>query len=103
MADHRYDPREIEPRWQRVWNDEGTWEVSNDEDSEERERSYVLEMLPYPSGEPHIGHLKNYALGDAIAHFQRRIGQRVLREVEPLSSAHRRAAAQAIDIIGPSA
>ena len=35
-------------------------------------------MLPYPSGEPHIGHLKNYALGDAIAHFHRRIGQRVL-------------------------
>ena len=43
-----------------------------------REKSYVLEMLPYPSGEPHIGHLKNYALGDAIAHFHRRIGRRVL-------------------------
>ena len=42
------------------------------------EKSYILEMLPYPSGEPHIGHLKNYALGDAIAHFHRRIGQRVL-------------------------
>ena len=42
------------------------------------EKSYVLEMLPYPSGEPHIGHLKNYALGDAIAHFHRRTGQRVL-------------------------
>ena len=42
------------------------------------EKSYVLEMLPYPSGEPHIGHLKNYALGDAIAHFHRRTGRRVL-------------------------
>ena len=42
------------------------------------EKSYVLEMLPYPSGEPHIGHLKNYALGDAIAHFHRRIGRQVL-------------------------
>src|SRR5581483_842845 len=40
--------------------------------------SYVLEMLPYPSGEPHIGHLKNYALGDAIAHFHRRTGRHVL-------------------------
>ena len=40
--------------------------------------SYVLEMLPYPSGEPHIGHLKNYAVGDAVAHFQRRTGRRVL-------------------------
>ena len=43
-----------------------------------RHKSYVLEMLPYPSGEPHIGHLKNYALGDAIAHFHRRTGHRVL-------------------------
>ena len=43
-----------------------------------REKSYVLEMLPYPSGEPHIGHLKNYSLGDAIAHFHRRTGRRVL-------------------------
>ena len=42
------------------------------------QKSYVLEMLPYPSGEPHIGHLKNYALGDAIAHFHRRTGRRVL-------------------------
>ena len=40
--------------------------------------SYVLEMLPYPSGEPHIGHLKNYAVGDAVAHFHRRTGRRVL-------------------------
>ena len=55
----------------------GTWEVSN-EPAGEAEKSYVLEMLPYPSGEPHIGHLKNYALGDAIAHFHRRTGHRVL-------------------------
>src|SRR5207248_11551783 len=40
--------------------------------------SYVLEMLPYPSGEPHIGHLKTYSVGDAIAHFHRRMGRRVL-------------------------
>jgi leucyl-tRNA synthetase len=76
MADRRYEPRQIEPKWQELWERERTWEVSNDQD--ERDRSYVLEMLPYPSGEPHIGHLKNYALGDAIAHFHRRIGRRVL-------------------------
>src|ERR1700744_4812061 len=94
MAEHRYDPHEIEPRWQAVWAAERTWEVSNDEQSDAAHRaapgpgraastagsssSYVLEMLPYPSGEPHIGHLKCYALGDAIAHYHRRLGKRVL-------------------------
>jgi leucyl-tRNA synthetase len=73
---YRYDPKQIEPRWQRVWSEEGTWEVSNDDDG--HERAYVLEMLPYTSGEPHIGHLKNYSIGDAVAHFQRRKGLRVL-------------------------
>src|SRR3954453_16994816 len=76
MAEHRYDPAEIEPRWQRVWADERTWEVGNEPDGSET--SYVLEMLPYPSGEPHIGQLKNYTIGDAVAHFHRRIGKRVL-------------------------
>src|SRR4051812_27269741 len=76
MADHRYDPREIEPRWQQVWDREHAWEVSNEPD--ERPKAYVLEMLPYPSGEPHIGHLKTYSVGDAIAHFRRRNGYRVL-------------------------
>src|SRR5215472_4027847 len=76
MADRRYEPKQIEPKWQDLWARDGTWEVSNKPD--DREKSYILEMLPYPSGEPHIGHLKNYALGDAIAHFHRRIGQRVL-------------------------
>ncbi len=77
MPDRRYDPARIEPRWQEVWSRENTWEVSN-VDIDPREKSYVLEMLPYPSGEPHIGHLKNYALGDAIAHFHRRTGRHVL-------------------------
>jgi leucyl-tRNA synthetase len=76
MTDHRYDPKEIEPRWQRVWAEEHTWEVSNEPDP--RPKSYVLEMLPYPSGEPHIGHLKVYSVGDAMAHFHRRTGHRVL-------------------------
>jgi leucyl-tRNA synthetase len=86
MSEHRYDPQEIEPRWQRLWAEERTWEVVNLEEGEapntaranEPASSYVLEMLPYPSGEPHIGHLKCYALGDAIAHFHRRLGKRVL-------------------------
>jgi leucyl-tRNA synthetase len=72
----RYDPKTIEPKWQKIWADEHTWEVSNEPD--DRPRAYVLEMLPYPSGEPHIGHLKTYSVGDAVAHFSRRNGQRVL-------------------------
>src|SRR2546421_4921243 len=76
MSERRYEPKQLEPKWQELWAREGTWEVSNEPD--DRVKSYVLEMLPYPSGEPHIGHLKNYALGDAIAHYHRRLGQRVL-------------------------
>jgi len=78
MSERRYDPDRIEPKWQALWAQEGTWEVSNDLAEGDAPKSYVLEMLPYPSGEPHIGHLKNYALGDAIAHFHRRTGHRVL-------------------------
>jgi leucyl-tRNA synthetase len=82
MAEYRYDPKEIEPRWQRVWADERTWEVPNPRPGTARSgdapNSYVLEMLPYPSGEPHIGHLKVYSVGDAVAHFHRRTGRRVL-------------------------
>jgi leucyl-tRNA synthetase len=77
----RYDPEEIEQRWQAVWEDERTWEVPNPgapEFDPARPKAYVLEMLPYPSGEPHVGHLKNYALGDAIAHYRRRRGFRVM-------------------------
>ncbi|MGN6187440.1 MAG: leucine--tRNA ligase [Conexibacter sp.] len=76
MSDLRYDPKTIEPKWQETWARERTWEVSNSPDG--RDSYYVLEMLPYPSGEPHMGHLKNYSLGDAVAHFNRRIGRRVL-------------------------
>ncbi|MDX6723742.1 MAG: leucyl-tRNA synthetase, partial [Solirubrobacteraceae bacterium] len=82
MAEYRYDPKEIEPRWQRVWADERTWEVENPrpgaDGADELPKSYVLEMLPYPSGEPHIGHLKVYSVGDAVAHFHRRTGRHVL-------------------------
>jgi leucyl-tRNA synthetase len=77
----RYEPHEIERRWQAVWQDEGTWEVPNPGEpgfDDSKPKSYILEMLPYPSGEPHVGHLKNYSLGDAIAHFRRRNGYQVI-------------------------
>jgi leucyl-tRNA synthetase len=76
-----YEPKAIERKWQQVWADERTWEVPNPgrpgfDDS--KPKAYVLEMLPYPSGEPHVGHLKCYAVGDAIAHLRRRQGFQVL-------------------------
>jgi leucyl-tRNA synthetase len=77
----RYDARAIERRWQESWEREGTWQVPNPGDpgfDPDMPESYVLEMLPYPSGEPHIGHLKNYSMGDALAHYRRRRGMRVL-------------------------
>ena len=77
----RYEPREIEAKWQRLWKDEGTWEVPNPGRpgfDAEKPKAYVLEMLPYPSGEPHVGHLKCYSVGDAIAHFRRRNGFEVI-------------------------
>src|SRR4051794_37430011 len=73
----RYDPQAIERKWQLVWEAENTWVVANPgspEFDESKPKSYVLEMLPYPSGEPHVGHLKTYSVGDAIAHFRRRRG-----------------------------
>jgi leucyl-tRNA synthetase len=76
-----YDPKTIERKWQRVWAEEKTWEVPNPGQpgfDPEKPKSYVLEMLPYPSGEPHVGHLKCYAVGDAIAHFRRRHGFEVV-------------------------
>src|SRR4051812_35092872 len=79
-SERRYDPSVIEPKWQELWARERTWEVSND-DAAAGESSYVLEMLPYPSVEPHIGHLKNYSVGDAVAHFHRRNGRHVLHPI----------------------
>jgi leucyl-tRNA synthetase len=76
-----YDPQRIERKWQAVWDDERTWEVPNPGDpgfDDAKPKAYVLEMLPYPSGEPHVGHLKTYAVGDAIAHFRRRHGFQVI-------------------------
>jgi leucyl-tRNA synthetase len=76
-----YEPKAIEAKWQQVWAAEKTWEVPNPGQpgfDASKPKSYVLEMLPYPSGEPHVGHLKCYAVGDAIAHFRRRHGFEVI-------------------------
>ncbi|GIU94581.1 MAG: leucine--tRNA ligase [Gaiellaceae bacterium] len=76
----RYDPQAIEAKWQEVWAQERAFEVPNPS-PEERERSaksYVLEMLPYPSGTLHMGHMLVYTIGDVVTHFRRRNGMRVL-------------------------
>ncbi len=81
MSVRGYEPKAIEEKWQRVWAEEKTWEVANPGQpgfDDSKPKSYVLEMLPYPSGEPHVGHLKCYAVGDAIAHFRRRHGFEVI-------------------------
>ena len=76
----RYEPREIEQRWQRVWDDAGAFHTPNPEPGEiETAKTYVVEMLPYPSGELHMGHVLNYTIGDVVARLRRRRGYRVLR------------------------
>lgn len=75
-APQEFDPHAIDTYWTDVWDKEQSWVVDNNVDT--ADSVYVLEMLPYTSGEPHVGHLKNYAVGDAIAHFMRRQGKRVL-------------------------
>jgi leucyl-tRNA synthetase len=71
----RYNPRVEEPRWQKAWDDSQSFVVQNDDP---RERYYVLEMFPYPSGRIHMGHVRNYTLGDVVARFQRAQGKNVL-------------------------
>jgi leucyl-tRNA synthetase len=76
----RYDPQTIEPKWQRIWAESRAFNVPNPEaGAEAGAKTYVLEMLPYPSGELHMGHVRNYMLGEVVAHFRRRHGYRVLR------------------------
>ena len=77
----RYDPQAIEAKWQRVWEDERSFHVPNPEPGEraDERKTYVVEMLPYPSGELHMGHTLNYTIGDVIVHMRRRMGQHVLR------------------------
>ncbi len=71
----RYNPHDKEPHWQKIWQERNSFICSNDD---ERDPYYVLEMFPYPSGRIHMGHVRNYALGDVIARYQRAMGKNVL-------------------------
>jgi leucyl-tRNA synthetase len=75
MAIERYNAREAEPRWQAAWEKQGIFATRNDDP---REKYYVLEMFPYPSGRIHMGHVRNYAMGDVVARFKRATGCNVL-------------------------
>jgi leucyl-tRNA synthetase len=76
----RYDPKKIEPKWQQVWEAERVFETPNPPpDAPDEPHWYQLEMLPYPSGTLHMGHVLNYTMGDVATHFRRRKGLRVLR------------------------
>src|SRR5262245_10921248 len=75
----RYDPQQIEPKWQQVWDEADAWETPNPPPGEAPENHwYQLEMLPYPSGDLHMGHVSNYTMGDVVTHFRRRHGALVL-------------------------
>src|SRR5947209_11034459 len=71
----RYNVREAEPKWQKIWADGAVFATANDDS---RARYYVLEMFPYPSGRIHMGHVRNYAMGDVVARYKRARGFNVL-------------------------
>ena len=71
----KYDPKTIEPKWQRSWAESRVFEVKNDPD---RPKYYCLEMFPYPSGRIHMGHVRNYAIGDVVARYKAMRGFSVL-------------------------
>ena len=77
----RYDPAAVEARWQAAWAAEDAFTVSNPDPAvaDAAPSTYVLEMLPYPSGELHMGHVFNYTMGDVLTHIRRRQGMTVLR------------------------
>jgi len=71
----KYMPQEIEEKWQHYWEEKGTFKVTEDP---ERKKYYLLEMFPYPSGKIHIGHVRNYTIGDVVARYKRMEGYNVL-------------------------
>jgi leucyl-tRNA synthetase len=77
MADtiERYNPKAAETHWQKVWNERECFKATDDTS---RPKYYVLEMFPYPSGRIHMGHVRNYTMGDVIARFKRACGYNVL-------------------------
>ncbi|OLY46788.1 leucyl-tRNA synthetase [Bartonella apis] len=75
MATERYNPRATEQKWQSIWVEKEVFKTDNDDP---REKYYVLEMFPYPSGRIHMGHVRNYAMGDVVARYKRARGFNVL-------------------------
>ncbi|MBI2238580.1 MAG: class I tRNA ligase family protein, partial [Actinobacteria bacterium] len=76
----RYEPRDIEPKWQARWEEEGLYRASDDPD-DLRPRCYALDMFPYPSGDLHMGHAEAFSGGDAIARFRWMQGHNVLHPI----------------------